>query len=298
MELRQLRYFQKACELKNFSEAARALYISQSTLSQQIKQLEDELGILLFDRIGKRIVPTEAGNAFLPYVNKAIADAESGKQIIRDIKGLESGELNIGSTFSLNALLLYALDIFTEKYPKIKVNIMFATSEELLDKLEDNKLDFVLSFKPQGISDESFETVHLFTSRLCAVVHKSHPLAGVSSISLKRLSEIPLILPEKGFATRKRIDQLCHNNGNICLKANIEINDVHTILHALRKGKWATILTKAATRGEADLVQIPILCAENLSSKGFLFWPKDRYRKKSAISFSEILIKATENKQL
>ena len=115
--------------------------------------MEDELGILLFDRIGKRIVPTEAGNAFLPYVNKAIADAESGKQIIRDIKGLESGELNIGSTFSLNALLLYVLDIFTEKYPKIKVNITFATSEELLDKLEDNKLDFVLSFKPQGISD-------------------------------------------------------------------------------------------------------------------------------------------------
>lgn len=64
MELRQLKYFKAACELQNFSEAARALYISQSTLSQQIKQLEDELEVLLFDRIGKRIVPTEAGLAF------------------------------------------------------------------------------------------------------------------------------------------------------------------------------------------------------------------------------------------
>lgn len=65
MELRQLKYFKEACELQNFSEAARVLHISQSTLSQQIKQLEDELDVLLFDRIGKRIVPTEAGLAFL-----------------------------------------------------------------------------------------------------------------------------------------------------------------------------------------------------------------------------------------
>ncbi len=64
MELRQLKYFKEACELQNFSEAARVLYISQSTLSQQIKQLEDELDVLLFDRIGKRIVPTEAGWLF------------------------------------------------------------------------------------------------------------------------------------------------------------------------------------------------------------------------------------------
>ena len=71
MELRQLKYFKEACELQNFSEAARVLHISQSTLSQQIKQLEDELDVLLFDRIGKRIVPTEAGLAFLPYAVRA-----------------------------------------------------------------------------------------------------------------------------------------------------------------------------------------------------------------------------------
>lgn len=66
MELRQLKYFKEACERQNFSEAARVLHISQSTLSQQIKQLEDELDVLLFDRIGKRIAPTEAGCAFCP----------------------------------------------------------------------------------------------------------------------------------------------------------------------------------------------------------------------------------------
>ena len=71
MELRQLKYFKEACELQNFSEAARVLHISQSTLSQQIKQLEDELDVLRFVRIGKRIVPTEAGLAFMRYAGRA-----------------------------------------------------------------------------------------------------------------------------------------------------------------------------------------------------------------------------------
>ena len=119
MELRQLKYFKEACERQNFSEAARILHISQSTLSQQIKQLEEELDVLLFDRIGKRIVPTEAGQAFLPYAARAIYDAEDGKQIIRDLKGIETGVLHIGVTYSMSPLLIAALQLFNRAYPKI-----------------------------------------------------------------------------------------------------------------------------------------------------------------------------------
>ena len=83
MELRQLKYFKEACERQNFSEAARILHISQSTLSQQIKQLEEELDVLLFDRIGKRIVLTEARQAFLPYAARATTMLKTGNEIIR-----------------------------------------------------------------------------------------------------------------------------------------------------------------------------------------------------------------------
>ena len=199
MELRQLKYFEKACEQQNFSEAARLLYISQSTLSQQIKQLEEELDVLLFDRIGKRVVPTEAGNAFLPYARKAIQDAESGRQIIRDLKGIETGTLLIGATYSLSGLLTDALAEFTRTYPKIKVEITFATSHELLEALAGGQMDCVLSFRPEGCCG-TFETLPLFSSGLYFIVHRSHPLAGVSSMTLKRLSQTPLILPAQGFA--------------------------------------------------------------------------------------------------
>lgn len=164
MELRQLKYFKEACERQNFSEAARILHIFQSTLSQQIKQLEEELDVLLFDRIGKRIVPTEAGQAFLPYAARAIYDAEDGKQIIRDLKGIETGVLHIGVTYSMSPLLIAALQLFNRAYPKIKVEITFATSEELLKQLDGSGLDFVLSFKPEDLIDD-FETIPLFSSR-------------------------------------------------------------------------------------------------------------------------------------
>lgn len=291
MELRQLKYFRAACERQNFSEAARLLHISQSTLSQQIKQLEDELDVLLFDRIGKRIVPTEAGWAFLPYASKAILDAENGKQIIRDLKGVETGTLHIGVTYSMSHLLIAALSLFTKAYPKIKVQVTFATSEELLKLLEDNKLDFVLSFKPEDLSDQ-FEIVVLFSSRLYFIVHQSHPLADLTSITLKRLSEASLILPEQGFTTRKKVDELCRKH-HIELNVILEMNDVHTIIHTLRNGCWGTVLTQAAVRGEADLVQIPILYADKLTSQGCLFWPQGNYRKKSALAFADFLLKIT-----
>ena len=157
-----------ACELQNFSEAARQLHISQSTLSHQIKQLEDELDILLFDRIGKRVIPTEAGNAFLPFARKSIQDAENGRQIIRDLKGIETGILHIGATYSLSPLLISAMKLFAKTYPGIKVLLTLATSAELIDLLKDNSLDFILSFDAEEWPNEKYTTATLTLDELLA----------------------------------------------------------------------------------------------------------------------------------
>jgi LysR family cyn operon transcriptional activator len=129
MELRQLKYFIKAAELQNFTNAADALYITQSTLSQQIRQLEDELGLPLFDRIAKRVRLTEAGNAFLPYAKKTMQDAEDGKVMLRDLMDLKSGILNIGSTYGLTNLLTDAISDFSQQYPQVKLIISFGTTQ-------------------------------------------------------------------------------------------------------------------------------------------------------------------------
>lgn len=293
MELRQLKYFEKACELKNFSEASRMLHISQSTLSQQIKQLEDELNVLLFDRIGKRIISTEAGLAFLPFARNSILEAENGKQIIKDLKGIMTGTLNIGVTYSLSHLLTCSITEFKKAYPGIKVTINFGTSKEQIKFLEDKQVDCVLSFEPEEV-DEEYEKIKLFSSNLYFIVHESHPLSHLSSISLKKIQDIDLILPAVGFATRMKTDEICCKNG-ITLKTVMEINDVQTIINLIRKGNWGTILTKAAIKDEPDLIAIPILSAEALTSKAYLFWPKGSYRKKSATEFAHFVQKAVNN---
>ena len=287
MELRQLRYFEKTSELLNFTEAAKALFISQSTLSQQIKQLESELGVLLFDRVGKRIVLTEAGSSFLPYARNAIRDADSGKQIIRDLQGLETGSLHIGVTYSLSTILTKALKKFSGKYPNIKIEITFATSDELMEMLDNNKMDFILSFE-SGSSDEGCDMISLFTSRLYLIVHKTHPSAGMQAVTLEKLAQMPLILPAKGFATRERIDKICEQK-KLELHVDMELNDVHTIINLVNTGNWGTILTFAAARNEDGLVKIPIRSDIDLSTHAALFWTKGAYRKKSALAFTDIL---------
>lgn len=293
MELRQLKYFEKACELKNFSEASRMLHISQSTLSQQIKQLEDELNVLLFDRIGKRIIPTEAGMAFLPFARNSILEAENGKQIIKDLKGIMTGTLNIGVTYSLSHLLRCSITDFKKAYPGINVIINFGTSKEQIRLLENKHVDCVLSFEPEEI-DEEYEKIKLFSSKLYFIVHESHPMSYLSSISLKKLQDIELILPAVGFATRMKTDEVCNKN-NLKLNMVMEINDVQTIIHLIRKGNWGTILTRAAIKDEPDLKAIPILTAETLTSQAYLFWPKGSYRKKSATAFAEFVLNTIKN---
>ena len=104
MELRQLRYFLKAKELLNFTEAATTLNISQSTLSQQIKQLEDELSVPLFNRIGKRITLTEAGDLFSEYALQSINRANEGLLLLKDIKNLNTGRITIGVIYYMRIL--------------------------------------------------------------------------------------------------------------------------------------------------------------------------------------------------
>lgn len=287
MELRQLRYFERAAELLNFTEAARSLFISQSTLSQQIKQLEDELDILLFDRVAKHIVLTEAGASFLPYARKTILDSENGKQIISDLQGIQTGTLRIGVTYSLSALLTKALIRFSKKYPKIHVEIVFATSEELVEKLNNNKVDFILSLEADSI-DPSFEVVPLFESNLHLVVHRSHHLAKLKSITLEELGSFSLLLPSKGFITRRSLDNIFKKK-KLTPFINIELNDVHSILHLVNTGHWITIVSLASIKDQPELVAVPINTEEDLSTHASLFWARGAYRKKSALAFAEIL---------
>jgi len=292
MELRQLKYFIKAKELLNFTAAAEALNISQSTLSQQIKQLEIELDTPLFNRIGKRITLTEAGDLFYSYALQTVNKANSGLTLLKDLGELKTGDLSIGVTYGLRHLLTPALIAFLSDYPGITVKVYFGTSEELHDKLIGLHLDLVLAFE-EIVADENLTYTLLFESPLCLVAALNSPLADKKEIDLTEISQLPIVLPAAGYSTRKFVGDIFAKH-NIQPKISAEINDIPTLLDLVKSGKWYTILAKTTVAIDKELAIIPINKI-NMTRRAMIITHQDAYQKKAARYFLERLTAPLSN---
>jgi LysR family transcriptional regulator, cyn operon transcriptional activator len=291
MELRQLRYFIHSAELQNFTEASKVLFITQSTLSQQIKQLEEELNILLFERKGKRVTLTEAGEAFLPFARKTIRDTELGVQKLMDLQNIRTGVLKIGVTYTLSHLLTDTLVEYSRAFPYIKLEITCKTSTDLTILLKENLVDFVLSYKPIT-EDNQIVITPLFDSALSVVVSDQHPLAALKKVSLGLLKTYPLVLPSQGMHARTVLDNLLTTH-RTTLPCQVELNEVNILLNLVRKGHWATVLSNATIIGQEGLKAIP-LTEKSLEMQASLLWLNGSYKKHSAEAFIKMLIKKVE----
>ncbi len=286
MELRQLRYFIKAAELSNFTEAANALFISQSTLSQQIQQLENELKTPLFDRIAKRVRLTEAGKLFLPAARKTIRDGEDGKQLLKDLNELTAGTLAIGLTYGLSDLVIKSLKIFTDNYPKILVQVIYGTPDGLIEFLSEGRIDFLLSFISHQHSP-IFESILLFESKLSLIVSGNHPMAKKTNIRLSDISALPLALPVTNFSIREFLD-LALARQQLLLDIRLEANDINILLQLADAGTWCTILMASSIFNFPNLKAIPITGKE-MVRQATITWPKDTYRKTATRTFIDII---------
>ena len=289
MELRQLRYFTKAKELLNFTEAASELFISQSTLSQQIKSLEDELGIPLFNRVGKHIYLTEAGELFYNYAIKCVHLANDGFLLLQDLGKLQTGKLVIGVTFGLKHVLIPAIIKFNKQYPLVQIEVIFGTSTEMAEQLYHFKMDFLLTYDNIVNSDtRELKYQPLFSSELSLIVSSKSKIAQKSSITLKDLNSLPLALPAEGFSTRRFIDEVFRKN-KITPIVSLEINDIPTLLELVEVGPWNSILTRATASDQKKLVAIPIRGINTLQ-KAAVVSLKEVYEKQAMKAFLDILM--------
>ncbi len=285
MELRQLRYFAKAAETLNFSHAANCLNMAQSSLSQQIKQLEDELGTQLFIRDSHSIRLTEAGEEMLPFALRTIHDAEACADRIRDLRKMLTGTINIGVTHSFSPILTETVISFLKMYPKIKVNIVYKQMNELMELLSNHELDFVLAFKPiQPLPN--VESHILFQNTLSVIVGNNHPLASKDKVSISELEKYDLALPSKGLQARNAFDHIVPDYDKF--KIRIELNDVNTLLKLVRQTNLVTVLAEDSIYGVCDVKAVPINVPDNQMS-GCVHILKETYRKHSMQEFIRIL---------
>ncbi|MBO7193263.1 MAG: LysR family transcriptional regulator [Bacteroidaceae bacterium] len=287
MELRQLKYFVKSAEYLNFSVAAKHLYITQSTLSQQIKQLEFELGFELFLRNSRHISLTEAGEEFLPFARKTIQDAEDGVQRLYDLQNVKTGTLRIGVTYSLSTVLTEGVICFIKEFPGIKLEIIYKTVDELLELLRERKVDFVLSYKPLCDAPD-INSMMLFENALAVVVSKEHPLAARKEIKLQELSGKQLLLPSKGLQARTMLDKLTEKAG-LELNSTLELNETNILLQMVATGHYITILSTSAVFGKTRFKAIPLSEEGNIMEASLLRL-EGAYQKNAAKEFIRILL--------
>ena len=289
MELRQLRYFVKVGELLNFAEAARELFVSQSTLSQQIRSLEDELRCSLLVRDSHSVTLTEEGRYFLSDARKTLQQAQQCVDRIADVQNLDEGELNIGCTHSFGTILRETMLDFTSRHPNIHLNARFKTMEELMGMLQRQEVDFALSYKPHELFD-NVESHVLFDNKLCVFLSESHPLAAELSgcqISLTRMQALKYAMPTRGMQARNLFEMLIDDKG-YAFDIRLEINEVNTITDIVRNSHFATVLSRAAVTAQSGLVCVPIDVSGN-NIEGCFHILRGKYVKKSVKEFIRIL---------
>lgn len=281
MELRQLKYFVKVAGNLSFSEAAKNLCVTQSTLSQQIKQLEGELGTQLFIRTSHSVELTEAGKELLPLAIATIHSAESCKARIADLNALSAGTLNIGVTYSFSPILTETLITFMKMYPRIKLNIFYKPMAELMEMLQEREVDFLLAFRPTR-SIEGVESHILFQNCLAAIVRPSHPLAAREKVTLAELEKYDLALPSRGLQARNAFDAVITPYNKF--RVRIELNEVNILLKLIRQTELVTVLAEASIHNESGVKAVPLDIPDN-GMAGCVHLLSDSYRKRSMQEF-------------
>ena len=286
MELRQLKYFLRVAETLNFSVAARELFITQSTLSQQILNLEHELDQQLFERNSHEVLLTEAGQMLVPLARECLYDADTLLQRVQELKQLLTGELNIGVTFSFSSMIAETMADYLKKYPKVKLNVCYASMTELINKLLRHELDLVLAFKPTE-QNAHIESHLLFDNRLAAIVSDHHSLAGKKNVTLQEMEKYCLVLPAIGMQARNAFEQLIAG-ANYHPRVKAEVSYVSLLFKLVRQTNYVTILAESTIANEAGLRAIPIEAPSN-HMQGCIHTLKNAYQKPSAREFIQML---------
>lgn len=287
MELRQIRYFLQIAETSSFSEASRQLCVSQSTVSQQIKQLEDELGAELFVRDSHSVKLSDYGIQFLPYAKNIAEDVRSGVARIKDVSGLSVGTINIGATYTFCPLLGKTIEEFMKEHKGISIKLTCASMEELMQMLEDGELDTVLSYRPSRHFD-NIESHILFNSNLCVTARRDHPLAGKDKVRLVDLEKFPMALPSRGLQARNEFDRLLFGQ-NYRFDVRLEVNDLNMLLDLVSRTDMITFLSAATVKDNPEFCTIDIDHNET-EMVGSYHLLKGQYIKVSTRAFLKSLI--------
>lgn len=254
--LHQLKVFETVARNGSFTRAAEELFITQPTVSSQVKQLTTSVGLPLFEQIGKRLYLTDAGEELLLTCQDIFERLNNFEIKIADLKGTKQGQLNLAVITTAKYFIPRLLGSFCQNYPGIDVALQVTNHQEIQQRMLANKDDLYVVSNPSN--DIDLTTRPFLNNPLVVVARKDHPLANKKNIELKELNNQPFIMREQGSGTRESIVDLFTKN-NLAVKVKLELGSNEAIKQAIYGGLGISILSEHCLISEGISGELTVL---------------------------------------
>lgn len=242
--LHQLRTFRAVVDRLSFSAAAVELHLRQSSVSYQVKELEEALDVVLLDRLGKRVVVTEAGRVLYDYARQMLNLLDEAALAIDQLHGLERGTLRVGGSTTVGIYVLpMALGAFKKHHPGVAISLEIGSREALQAKLLADDLDIAVMAPP--VLDPELDFEPLMDDELVMVVPQGHPLSGRRGLRLQDFAGESFLMREPASDTRQCVEDLARREG-VELQVGMELGSNGAIKHAVEGGLGVAVLSRHA----------------------------------------------------
>lgn len=293
--LHQLKVFEAVARNSSFTRAAEELFLTQPTVSMQVKQLSKTVGMPLFEQVGKKLYLTESGKELFVTCQDMFERMERFEMAIANIKGLKQGALRISTVTTAKYVIPRILGPFCNRYPGIDVSLTVTNHQYVLEGLSSNRNDlYIVSYVPEDLDIQS----KLFMENpLVVLAPKTHPLVGEKNISLERLSQEPFIMREPGSGTRRAAQSLFDSHG-IKLKVRLDLGSNEAIKQAIAGGMGLSVLSKHTMALEGLTNQLAILDVVEfpIARNWYVIYPSGKQLSTIAQEFLDYLL--NEGKQI
>ena len=293
--LHQLKVFEAVARNSSFTRAAEELFLTQPTVSMQVKQLSKTVGMPLFEQVGKKLYLTESGKELFVTCQDMFERMERFEMAIANIKGLKQGALRISAITTAKYVIPRILGPFCNRYPGIDVSLTVTNHQYVLEGLSSNRNDlYIVSHVPEDLDVQ----VKLFMENpLVVLAPKTHPLVGEKNISLERLAQEPFIMREPGSGTRRAAQTLFDSHG-INLKVRLDLGSNEAIKQAIAGGMGLSVLSKHTMALEGLTNQLAILDVVEfpIARNWYVIYPSGKQLSTIAQEFLDYLL--NEGKQI
>jgi LysR family transcriptional regulator, low CO2-responsive transcriptional regulator len=293
--LHQLKVFSAVARHNSFTRAAEELFLTQPTVSMQVKQLSKTVGLSLFEQVGKRLYLTEAGKELYTTCQEIFEQLSRFEIAIADIKGLKQGKLRIAVVTTAKYVIPRILGPFCQRYPGIDISLTVTNHQFIIEGMLTNQNDlYIMSQVPEEVDVQS----HPFLENpLVVLACRNHPLVGEQNIPIARLADEPFIMREPGSNTRKEVQRIFEEN-HLSLRVKLDLGSNEAIKQAVAGGLGISVLSKhtLALDGLSSQVAILNVVGFPIQRHWYVVYPTGKQMSAIASAFFDYLL--NEGKQV